>query len=109
MDHLLFFSFARQSNLSNPIILVQILTEFTVSCSVSLMSCWAIHIMRRPSWNLLSSAIFDSNILDTVGSKMALLASNNPLEASTNPVEGKSILAKAMGAPEPVKKVALGR
>jgi hypothetical protein len=35
---------------------------------------------------------FDSNILDTVGSKMALLASNNPLEASTNPVEGKSTL-----------------
>jgi hypothetical protein len=35
---------------------------------------------------------FDSNIVDTVGSKMALLASNNPLEASTNPVEGTSTL-----------------
>jgi hypothetical protein len=53
---------------------------------------------------------FYSNILDTVGSKMALLASNNPLEASTNPVEeGKSTLSKAMGVPEPVEKAALGR
>jgi hypothetical protein len=47
---------------------------------------------------------FYSNILDTVGSKMALLASDNPLEASTNPMEGTSTLATAMGAPEPVKK-----
>jgi hypothetical protein len=53
---------------------------------------------------------FDSNILDTVGSKMALLASNNPLEASTISVEGKSTLSKAMGAPpEPVKIAAFGR
>jgi hypothetical protein len=36
---------------------------------------------------------FYSNILDTVGSKMALLASNFPLEASTNPIEGKSTLS----------------
>jgi hypothetical protein len=41
---------------------------------------------------------FNSNILDTVGSKMALLACNNPLEASTNPVEGTSTLSTAMGA-----------
>jgi hypothetical protein len=52
---------------------------------------------------------FDSKILDTVGSKMALLASNNPLEASTNPVEGKSTLSKVMGAPELVEKAVLGR
>jgi hypothetical protein len=55
------------------------------------------------------AVFFDSNILGTVGSKMALLASNNPLEASTSPVGGKSTLSKAMGAPELVKKVALGR
>jgi hypothetical protein len=53
MDHKLFFSFARRSYLSNPIILVQIPTELTVSCSVSLMSCRATQIMRRPSSNLL--------------------------------------------------------
>jgi hypothetical protein len=52
---------------------------------------------------------FYSNILDTVGSKMALLACNNPLEASTNPVEGTSTLSTAMGAQEPVEKAALGR
>jgi hypothetical protein len=52
---------------------------------------------------------FYSNILETVGSKMALLASNNPLEASTNLVEGKSKLSKAMGAPELVEGAALGR
>jgi hypothetical protein len=35
----------------------------------------------------------DSNILDTVGSKMAILANNSPLEASsTNPVESTSTL-----------------
>jgi hypothetical protein len=53
---------------------------------------------------------FDPNILDTAGSKMALSACNNPLEASTNPVKGTSTLSTAMlGAPEPVKKGALGR
>jgi hypothetical protein len=52
---------------------------------------------------------FNSNILDTVGSKMALLACNNPLEASTNPVEDTSTFSTAMGAQEPVKKAALGR
>jgi hypothetical protein len=52
---------------------------------------------------------FDSNILDTCGSKMALLACNNPLEASTNQVEGTSTLSTAMGAQKLVKKAALGR
>jgi hypothetical protein len=52
---------------------------------------------------------FYSNIIDTVGSKMALLACNNPLEASTNPVKGTSTLSTAMGAQEPVEKAALGR
>jgi hypothetical protein len=52
---------------------------------------------------------FDSNILDTVGSKMALLACNNPLEASANQVEGMSTLSTAMGAREPVRKAALVR
>jgi hypothetical protein len=37
---------------------------------------------------LAPELFFDSNILDTVGSKMVLLACNNPLEASTNPVKG---------------------
>jgi hypothetical protein len=52
---------------------------------------------------------FYSNILDTVGSKMVLLACNNPLEASTNPVEANSTLSTAMGAQEPVEKAALER
>ena len=39
---------------------------------------------------------------------MALLAGNNPLEASTNPVEGTSTLSTAMGAQEPVKKIGVG-
>jgi hypothetical protein len=51
----------------------------------------------------------DSNILDTVGKKMALSACNNPLEASTNPVKGTRTLSTAMGAQEPVEKEALGR
>jgi hypothetical protein len=58
---------------------------------------------------LAPELFFNSNILDTVGSKMALLACNNPLEASTNPVKGTSILSTAMGAQEPVEKAALGR
>jgi hypothetical protein len=52
---------------------------------------------------------YSNHILETVGSKMALLASNNPLEASTNLVEGKSKLSKAKGAPELVEGAALGR
>jgi hypothetical protein len=52
---------------------------------------------------------FDSNILCTVGSKIALFENNNPLKASTSPVEGMSTLTKAMGAREPVKKAAMGR
>jgi hypothetical protein len=39
--------------LSNTSILVQIPTELNVPCLVSFMSCWAIQIMRRPSWSLL--------------------------------------------------------
>jgi hypothetical protein len=51
---------------------------------------------------------FDPNIVDTVGSKMALLASNNPLEASTKPIEGRSTLSKAMGHKNRSKKSSLG-
>jgi hypothetical protein len=54
---------------------------------------------------LAPELFFDSNILDTVGSKMELLVCNNPLEASTNPVvKGTSTLSTAMGAQEPVEK-----
>jgi uncharacterized membrane protein len=110
ISNYLFLLLVGVHKLSNTSILVQIPTELTVHCSVSFMSCWAIQIMRRPSSNLLQWYFFDSNILDTVGSKMALLACNNPLEASTNPVEGTSTLSTAMGAQElVVKKAALGR
>jgi hypothetical protein len=40
---------------------------------------------------------FDSNILDTVDNKMALLECNNPLESTTNLMEGRSTWSKAMG------------
>jgi hypothetical protein len=61
-------------------------------------------VFLEPAPNLF----FYPNIVDTVGYKMALLASNNPLEASTNSVEDASTLSMAMGARELVEKAALG-
>jgi hypothetical protein len=40
---------------------------------------------------------FDSFSLDTVDNKMVLLECNNPLELTTNPMEGTSIWSKLMG------------
>jgi hypothetical protein len=47
---------------------------------------------------------FDSNILDTVDNRMAVLEGNNLLELTTNQMEVKRTWSKAIGAFEPDKK-----
>jgi hypothetical protein len=51
---------------------------------------------------------FDSNILDAVHNRMALLESNNLLESTTNHGENSSTWWKAIGACELVEKGVLG-
>jgi hypothetical protein len=46
----------------------------------------------------------DSNIVDTVDNRMALLESNNHLESTTNQIDCWSIWLKAIGAFEPDEK-----
>jgi hypothetical protein len=41
--------------------------------------------------------LFYSNIVDTVDNKMVLLEGNNPLESTTNLMEGTSTWPKVMG------------
>jgi hypothetical protein len=52
---------------------------------------------------------FDSNILDTVDNRTALLESNNLLELTTNLMENSSTWWKAIGACDLVEKGSLGQ
>ena len=53
--------------------------------------------------------IFDSNIVDTLDNRMALLESKNLVESTTNHVDNSSAWWKAVGACKQVEKRALGR